>query len=260
MKRLLPSCLLLLVAIGFFLIATHDEPAGDAESAPDESSSNPGAIDSAAENTAVSESSPGSVATEVGQLALSALPPELADRTTWIAPYRPAFWHASGWRFAEDALVAEDVAAETQNDAARPGRCTATFLRDWQTVSAGLHVRFPPNDRDESTAGGNHRQLVLEIGGGEVSDTLRVTLQSGRVVAESVIDGHATVLRENAAADTLDGNHVRLLLTPNRLLLRVDDQLLLNAPRPAALTGTRCRFRMTAPPGTIVSDLRFDGE
>ncbi|MBI1312520.1 hypothetical protein GC176_14605 [bacterium] len=180
------------------------------------------------------------------------LSPELARRSSWTNPYGPSLWQAAGWRFAEDSMSTESLDRSTAET-----YCTAEFLREWNTFSVGLTVDFAKSSgaSDETS-----HQLVLEVVDRSSGDSLRVTLQPDRAAADSVQSGQAVLLREIPLADDFEFGRVGLLLTPNRLLVRGNDRLLLNVTRPSALIGQRCRFRILAPLGTTIRELRFDGE
>lgn len=180
------------------------------------------------------------------------LPPELATRTSWTNPYASTVWNAPNWRFNEDAMTA----LSTEN-AESQSLCTAEFLRDWNSFTAAFRVELPAATESHDEAS---QQLVLEVAGLESVDVLRVTLGAGRAVLKSVHGGEAALTRETQLAERDESDSVRLSLTPNRLLVRIGSRLVINEPRPSALIGHRSRFRISAPPGSVISELRFDGE
>jgi hypothetical protein len=180
------------------------------------------------------------------------LHPELATRTSWTNPYMVTVWDAPNWRFDDDAMTALSTEnAESQT------LCTAEFLRDWNSFTAAFQVELPVvvgTDTEDA------QRLVLEVAGPDSVEALRVTLGSGRAVLESVHKGESILTRETELAETDESASVRLSLTPNRLLVRIGSRLVINDPRPSALIGHRCRFRVSAPPESVISELRFDGE
>ena len=180
------------------------------------------------------------------------LPPELTTRTSWTNPYKATVWNAPNWRFNEDAMTAlSPENAESQT------LCTAEFLRDWNSFTAAFRADLSAaNEADAKALNG----LVLEVAGPDSVDVLRVTLGSGRAELESIHGGEAVLRRETQLAEGDESASVRLSLTPNRLLVRIGIRLVINDPRPSALIGHRCRFRVSAPSGSVISELRFDGE
>ena len=180
------------------------------------------------------------------------LPPDFSTRTSWTNPYKAAVWNAPNWRFDEDAMT-----ALPSRDGEPQFLCTAEFLRDWNSFTAAFRVELPTVTESGNEAA---QRLRLEVAGPKSVDILRVTLRSDRVILENVHDGEAAPLRETELAEDDDFGRVRLSLAPNRLLVRVGNRLVINDPRPSALTGDPCRFRVSAPSGSIISELRFDGE
>lgn len=178
------------------------------------------------------------------------LPRELAQRSSWTNPFNPAFWDSTGWQFNEDSMLAISAAPFDE-----PAVCVAEFLRDWETVAVSLTFQSPAAMTESSRA----ERLILDLTGQE-DTVLRCRLLPDRVTAALLSGTQVTSLRETSPDDSITFAHVRLALTPNRFLVSGDDRLLLNVPRPAAMTGQRCRLRITAPAQTLISELRFDGE
>ena len=176
------------------------------------------------------------------------VPSELLQRANWTNPYTAAVWNAPGWQFNEDSMTTleADVAADERLR-------SAEFLREWSSFAAAFRVEFP--------AGSESTQLVvMEVVGTKSADTLRITLQTDQAIVESVHNGEAVPLRETPLTTEDELSDIRLSLTPNRFLVRVGSRMLINGPRPRALIGDDCRFRVSVPAGSAITELRFDGE
>ncbi len=251
MKRLLPLLLLSLAVAIVLAVRMRDGAAPLPIAVPD--------VEQPEQKVGESESvqtSERSVAEEpgvsTGEGESAELPPGLATRTSWTNPYEAAVWNAPNWRFDEDAMTA----LPSPDDESRL-LSTAEFLRDWISFTAAFRVELPTVTESGIEAA---QGLLLEVAGPKSVDILRVTLRSDRVILENVHDGEAVPLRETELAEDDDSGSVRLSLTPNRFLVRAGNRLVINDPRPSALTGGPCRFRVSAPSGSIISELRFDGE
>jgi len=153
--------------------------------------------------------------------------------------------------------LSSPATTRSSNSAALPALCTAEFRRDWSSFTAAFRVDLPEESQDGPDA---TPHLILEVVGLESRDTLRFTARSQRAILEHVQGREIVPLREISLAGDEQLSILRLSLTPNRLLVRVGSRLLMNESRPSGLIGARCRFRVAAPPGSVISDLRFDGE
>ncbi len=180
------------------------------------------------------------------------VPPELAERTNWANPYTAVAWKTSRWRFNDDSMTALPAGASTVERL-----CPAEFFRDWTAFTAAFLVDFD-DASDKSARIGPH--LLMEVFDPDSADTLRVSFETEHAAAESIMSGEAVTLREASLMKSEEPSNVGLSLTPNRVLVRVNGRLLLNVPRPSALIDRRCRFRISALPGSTVSELRIDGE
>lgn len=143
------------------------------------------------------------------------------------------------------------------DDSTAESLCLAEFLRDWSTFTAAFLVDLGAPVAESSRL---RTQLVLEILDPDSKDALRVTFTPDQAVVETVLSGQTAPLRDASLAEDDEFRNVAMSLTPNRVLVRVNGRLLLNVPRPAELTGNRCRFRISTPPASTISELRFDGE
>jgi hypothetical protein len=251
MKRLLPLLLLSLAVAIVTAVRMRDGAERLPIAAPDAEQPEQSVVEFDSVQTSTR-----SVAEEreasTGEGESAELPPGFATRTSWTNPYEEAVWNAPNWRFDEDAMT-----ALPSRDGESRLLCTAEFLRDWNSFTAAFRVELPTVTESGIEAA---QRLRLEVAGPKSVDIMRLTLRSDRVILENVHDGEAVPLRETELAEDDDSGSVRLSLTPNRFLVRVGNRLVVNDPRLSALTGETCRFRVSAPSGSIISELRFDGE
>ena len=188
------------------------------------------------------------------QATTKTMPVELARKTSWTNPFQPQLWSSFGWGFDQDSMSTTTEPGSLPPQEPR----SAEFLRDWKSMSAALRVTWQ-EDKARSEA---EPLLTLATNSLNSTASLQVALTGDQASVRLVTNGDITPLRQTSIADVdcSEGGRIRLMLAPNRLLVRWNDQLLFNVARPAAITGGQCRFVVTAPPGTRISELRLDGE
>lgn len=176
--------------------------------------------------------------------------PVARHKTHWANPLAPAYWQASGWTFTEDGLTS-----------AATGNCSTTFRQPFREVSFSTSFVPVSEPTAATTAAISKNELFqLQLVADSNEPLITMMIDSSRaMLMMSASESPPVVLREAPVVIEITRNDFRIVLTSDRLLTYLNEQVLWNVARPPVLLDQAFFVQIvTANRAVALSELRFD--
>lgn len=163
-------------------------------------------------------------------------------RESWLKPFRPQLWSATGWTFDESAMLS--------NLATYP----AIFRQPYVRCSVGFRVASSAADAEAVALNLELRSILNREG-------VRIELTKDRIEILELSKSDEHVLKVADLSEGRRSYYLRTTVTGHRLLVAIDDQLVANVNWPTSLVGQELVFSLV--PSTsplIITEMRIDGE